>query len=95
MKRLKANIDVNELLDKSINQLTTIKDDYYIFLQQLNSLFKTFPDVYTQIEQTVKLPTQQDIENLVQMQKDLQDISNKLKDDNFADNYVEDDLAEE
>ena len=89
MKRLIANVEVNELLDKTIKQLDVIKDDYYIFLKQLNSLFKTFPDVYTQIEQEVKLPTQQDIEDLVQMQNDLQDISTKLQNDNFAENYVE------
>ena len=89
MKRLIADVNVNELLDKCINQLNTIQDDYYIFLQQLNNIFKTYPDIYTQIEQTVKLPTQQDIEDLVQMQKDLQDITNKLQNDSFAENYTE------
>lgn len=89
MRRLIANENVNELLDKSLNQLEIIKQDYYIFLEQLNTLFNSYPDVYAEIEQTVKLPTQQDIEALVQMQQDLQSISDKLQNNLFADNYIE------
>ncbi len=89
MKRLIANEQVNDLLDKNIKQLDNICKDYYIFLEQLNTLYNTFPDAYTEIEQTVKLPTKQEVEQLVEMKKDMQSISDKFKNDNYAEEYIE------
>lgn len=88
MKRLIAAIEITDILDKVNNQLDIIKEDYIVLLNQLNSLYKNYEDIYTQISQVVKLPTSKDMENLINMISDFNDISNHFNNDNYVEEYT-------
>lgn len=89
MHRLIANTDMNNLLDKINNQFQNIQDDYKILLNQLNTLYKNYEDIYTQINQVVKLPTLNDIENLVNMTNDFKEISQHFQNEMYAEEYTD------
>lgn len=98
MRRLLAEINVNDILDKIDNQLDVIKDDYIILLNQLNSLYKNYEDIYTQINQVVKLPNSNDMENLAMMISDFKEIKEHFNDENYVEEYtdkINDNLEEE
>ena len=89
-RQIKANKEVSSLLDKINNQIEVLKQDYFVLLDNFNTLFETYGDVYIQVEETVKLPTKQDIEKLVEMQKNMQEITEHLNDEVYLENYIDD-----
>lgn len=99
---IKSNNDeIQNFLDKIDKKMGDIVDDYYVLMNNINELFKNYGDVYEQINEVVKLPTKDDIQNIVDMQKNFSDIKNHFNDDSYLDNYIENkedsenDLSEE
>lgn len=85
MRRLiKAdNENMRVILNRVENSIDDLNEVYYILLDNLNELFKSYPDVYNEINMSVKLPTKDDIENIANMKNSFSDIKEHFEDDNY------------
>lgn len=86
------NVEVQKILDRIDNKLSNIVDDYYILMSNINELFKNYGEVYEQINEVVKLPTKDDIQDIVNMKDNFEDIKNHFNDDSYLNNYMEDEV---
>ena len=55
------------------------------FINNLNELYKAYPEVYDEINQTTKLPTKEDVEYISSLKEDFKNIKEHLNDDNYLD----------
>lgn len=92
MKRLikKADeiVDVEKLLQRIDKASHELKDMYYILFDNLNALFESYPDLYKEIEMTVKLPKNEDAINVVKFDEDLHDILVHFEDKEYLRSYI-------
>ena len=93
MKRLRRQAnsaeDVKKLLSRIDEASGQLKDSYYALFDNLNALFETYPKLYEEIQMTVKLPTNDDAENVVKFDQDLRDILIHFEDDSYLDSYID------
>ena len=81
--------DIKKILDRIDNSMNDLNETYYLLLNNLNELFKTYPDVYDEINQIVKLPTKDDIQDIVDMKNNFEDIRSHFEDDSYLENFDE------
>lgn len=79
-----AKILLNRIDEASHN----LKDVYYVLFDNLNALYKSYPDLYKQIEMVVALPKNEDAANVVQFDSDLNSILTHLNDDQYLNSYI-------
>ena len=85
MKRLAGNDEIDKFLDRISKSIDDLNDIYYIFINNLNELYKAYPEVYDEINQTTKLPTKEDVEYISSLKEDFKNIKEHLNDDNYLD----------
>lgn len=92
MKRLKrkANIvnDATKLLQRISEASDNLRDVYYVLFDNLNALFESYPDVYKTIERTVKLPSNNDANNIVEFNKNLKEILRLFNDPEYLKTHI-------
>lgn len=76
------------LLDRIDEASHDLKDIYYVLFENLNALFDSYPDLYKQIQMVVALPKNEDAAEIVQFHKDLHDILEHLKDEQYLQTYL-------
>ena len=85
MKRLAGNDEIDKFLARISKSIDDLNDIYYIFINNLNELYKAYPEVYDEINQTTKLPTKEDIEYISSLKEDFKNIKEHLNNDNYLD----------
>lgn len=85
MKRLAGNDEIDKFLDRISKSIDDLNDIYYIFINNLNELYKAYPEVYDEINQTTKLPTKEDVEYISSLKEDFKNIKEHLNNDNYLD----------
>ena len=85
MKRLAGNDEIDKFLDRISKSIDDLNDIYYIFINNLNELYKAYPEVYDEINQTIKLPTKEDVEYISSLKEDFKNIKEHLNNDNYLD----------
>ena len=85
MKRLAGNDEIDKFLDRISKSIDYLNDIYYIFINNLNELYKAYPEVYDEINQTTKLPTKEDVEYISSLKEDFKNIKEHLNNDNYLD----------
>jgi len=76
-----ANNELDELLNKIEQSINRLNDSYYLFIEDLNDLFKSFPEEYEEINKVVKLPTKEDVEDIVDLKNNFDSIKNRFNND--------------
>ena len=74
---------VVDILKRVGNSANDIQSIYYSMLDNLNALEESYPDVYNEFKQLVKLPDKVDVENVVKMKEDILDALKYLEDPDF------------
>ena len=69
--------NIDELLNKVKNSCQNIKDNYYVLLDNLNAIYIDYPNIYNEIKQIVKLPNDNNIKDVANMEKNMSDIIEK------------------
>ena len=85
MRRLAGNDEIDKFLDRISKSIDDLNDIYYIFINNLNELYKAYPEVYDEINQTTKLPTKEDVEYISSLKEDFKNIKEHLNNDNYLD----------
>lgn len=93
MSRLKKIADNNlnnakVLLQRVDEASHNLKDVYYVLFDNLNALYKSYPDLYKQIEMVVTLPKNEDAADIVKFDNDLNSILTHLNDDQYLNSYI-------
>jgi deoxyadenosine/deoxycytidine kinase len=92
MKRLKKSAegidDVKLLLSRVDEASHNLKDTYYALFDNLNALFTGYPNLYKEIEMTVKLPTNEDAIDIAKFDEDLHQILNHFQDEKYLESYI-------
>ena len=93
MKRLRKTAevdldDVKKLLARVDKASDDLRDVYYILFENLKELYVNYPDLYKQIDMTVKLPTNDDAKNNVDFNNNLHEILEHFKDDVYLNGYI-------
>jgi hypothetical protein len=92
MKRLVHKADsignVQTLLTRIDEASHDLKDHYYVLFDNLNALFESYPQLYKEIEMTVKLPKNDDAKNIVQFYNDLHEILEHFKDAQYLSSFI-------
>ena len=93
MKRLvqkaeNSATDVKTLLLRIDEASHDLKDHYYVVFDNLNALFESYPQLYKEIEMTVKLPTNEDAKNIVQFYDDLHKALHYFQDDQYLNSFI-------
>ena len=70
--------ELKQLLAKIQSSFNNITDDYYILLDNLQVLFNNYPQAYTNLEQVLKLPDANDIQDIVDLKNNFEDIKDTL-----------------
>ena len=90
MKRLKtAEVDEEtiknaiDLLERINNSTDNIKDAYYLLLDNLNAINSSYPNLYKELEQLIKLPNESDIREVVRLKDDMNDAIKYLENVDF------------
>lgn len=102
MKRLiknaftkQANDELDNLLNKIEQSINKLNDSYYLFMEDLNELFKSFPEEYEEINKIVKLPTKENIEDIVDLKNNFDSIRDRFSNDLYLEQInKQDDMAE-
>jgi hypothetical protein len=79
---------VKTLLGRIDEASSNLKDVYYALFDNLNALYESYPDLYQEIEMTVKLPKNEDALNVVQFDNDLHGILEHFQDEQYLSSYV-------
>jgi len=79
---------VKVLLQRIDEASQDLKDIYYVLFDNLNALFQSYPDLYKQIQMVVALPENEDAAEVVQFHKDLHNILEHLKDEQYLQGYL-------
>lgn len=81
----KIAVDLLERINTSVDD---IRDTYYSLLDNLNAINESYPNLYTELKQLVKLPDENEIREIVDMQKDVKDAVKYLQDPNFLNGII-------
>ena len=81
--------EVMKLLERIKESSNNLKDIYYVLFDNLNGLYSTYPSIYKQLQQSVKLPTNQDAINIVTLNKDLTESLNLFKDPTYLNSFLQ------
>lgn len=79
---------VKTLLGRIDEASNNLKDVYYALFDNLNALYESYPDLYKEIEMTVKLPKNEDALNVVQFDNDLHQILEHFQDEQYLSSYI-------
>jgi len=94
-KTFEEKVDgVDNTLNKISNSYDEISDDYEILLQNLSILYKNYPEVYEEINKLSKLPTTDEIKDLIKNINDFNNAKNHYTDPNYLENYIDEDEEE-
>jgi hypothetical protein len=80
--------DVQKLLVRIDEASHDLKDHYYVLFDNLNALFESYPQLYKEIQMTVKLPTNDDAKNIVQFYDDLHGILTHFQDEQYLNSFI-------
>ena len=82
--------DAKDLLNRINKSCENIKDDYYILLDNLNAIYSSYPNLYNELKQVVKLPNDKDIKNVVDLNNSMESMINQyLSNNEFLQNIIE------
>lgn len=81
----KIAVDLLERINTSVDD---IRDTYYSLLDNLNAINESYPNLYTELKQLVKLPDENEIREIVDMQKDVKGAVKYLQDPNFLNGII-------
>ena len=77
-----------DLLERINNSVDDIRDTYYSLLDNLNAINESYPNLYNELKQIVKLPDEVEIKEIVEMQQDVKDAVAYLQDPNFLNGII-------
>ena len=77
-----------QLLDRIKDSSSALKDTYYVLFDNLNALYQTFPTIYQEIQQVVKLPNNKDAEQIVAFNNDLTRTLAKFEDKTYLSSFM-------
>jgi hypothetical protein len=90
LKKLAENNleSAKKLLERIDSASDDLKDRYYVLFDNLNALYEAYPDLYKEMEMTVKLPKNDDGRDIMQFHEDLHRILDHFKDDQYLESNV-------
>jgi vacuolar-type H+-ATPase subunit E/Vma4 len=77
-----------DLLERINNSVDDIRDTYYSLLDNLNAVNESYPNLYNELKQLVKLPDEVEVREIVEMQEDVKNAVKYLQDPNFLDGII-------
>ena len=92
-KRLKKADDLHDVKAKMleiINNSDKLLENYLNLYQDLNDLYNNYPNVYEEIQRVVKLPTNEDADNVTKFNQDLKKELQYLNDEDFLQSVMND-----
>lgn len=80
--------EVNILLDRIDEASNNLKDVYYALFDNLNALYQSFPEVYTQLQMVVRLPDNDTANDTISFNTDLHQALQHFKDPQYLSSYL-------
>ena len=81
-------INAQTVLNRIDEASNNLKDVYYVLFDNLNALFETYPNLYKQMQMTVKLPTNDDAIDVVKFHDGLHQVLEHFKDPLYLKTYI-------
>ena len=80
--------EILDLLSRISQSMADLNDIYYSLFDNLTALYNSFPTVYQQVEQSVKLPTNDDAAEVVNLKNDFNMLIEHLKDPQYLSSFM-------
>ena len=85
---------LDDILDKIETAADNLKDIYYVLFDNLNAIYDSYPEIYEQLQMIIKLPTNDDAEEIVAFNNDIKSALSHFRNKSYVNSYLENKTSE-